>query len=105
MIPAQPSHWGEAEAREWRRKLRQEKERAEKETKERIEWRAREMRRLAEREWIGKGLEQERAAQWADFDVDETMPRLYAPSWMTLKRWTPPELLGYWNNIYSNSCI
>ena len=48
-------------------------------------------------------LEQERAAQWDDFNVDETVPLLYAPSGMALKGWRPPELPGPWNNIYSNS--
>ena len=32
-IPPRPSYWGEAEAREWRRKLREEKERGEREAR------------------------------------------------------------------------
>ena len=57
-IPPRPSYWGEAEAREWRRKLREEKERVEREMGERIEWRVNKMRRKEFREDPGTPLHQ-----------------------------------------------
>ena len=53
-IPPRPSYWGEAEVREWRRRVREEKERVEREKRERLEWRIREMRRKSYREGPGR---------------------------------------------------
>ena len=62
------------------------------------------MRRLAERmNW--ENVEQERGPQWDDFAEDEAMPLLDVLSGMTLKRWTPPELPGPWNNSYSKPFV
>ena len=49
-FPPKPSYWGETEAREWRRRLREEKDRVEREKRERLEWRVREMKRRNYRE-------------------------------------------------------
>ena len=38
-----PSYWGERETKEWRRKLKEKKEKVETERRERIEWMVREM--------------------------------------------------------------
>ena len=44
-IPPRLCYWEEAEVRDWRRRLREEKERVERESRERLEWRVREMKR------------------------------------------------------------
>ena len=37
-VPNQPSYWGEAEVREWQRRIREEREKLEEERHRRIEW-------------------------------------------------------------------
>ena len=45
LVETGPSYWGEAEAREWRRQLREEKEKVEREKQERLRYREEEVRR------------------------------------------------------------
>ena len=45
-LPQRPSYWGESEAKEWRRHLREEKEAVAREAKKRRAWRAEETRMM-----------------------------------------------------------
>ena len=49
-----PSYWGERESKQWRRKLREKKEKVERELRERLEWRMWEMQRTGGWEDPGK---------------------------------------------------
>ena len=103
-IPPRPSYWGEDDAREWRRKLREEKERVERERRERLEWRVNEMRRSdTGGPWATPVLTGH--AGWSEVQDDDTIPLLEGEVGQAVKLGVMTDWPGPWNTAEGNSFL